>query len=335
MSAPDHVYSVYIKADARPRLAGDHRRRRDRALLLRHPRRLRLVEGRPDRLRLPGRLGRGRRRGPRDRPRPARDDVLPRPLGPGGRGRGPGPDDLGGRAAGRRRLEADRVTSGLVAGTKIAEEFAGGIVYIVSGLKTLRRDGRPDDGPGRGRLRGLGSAITSGMNGEAGPASADPAFVPFLGLHDPDDVPLGIGEECDRRLGRDLGQRHDHLAAARRDLVERRPAVVGVDVERDVARRRRPGPRRSRRSARRPGGTCRSRRGCSCRGSSRRCRCRTSGASAPSLPRDLDVNDLGSHREPPRWPVRRTIRSAFTQTTNGPAAELTATGPRAAPLRDR
>jgi uncharacterized protein YndB with AHSA1/START domain len=34
-------------------------------------------------------------------------------------------------------------TSGLVAGTKIAEEFAGGIVYIVSGLKTLVETGSP------------------------------------------------------------------------------------------------------------------------------------------------------------------------------------------------
>jgi hypothetical protein len=34
-------------------------------------------------------------------------------------------------------------TAGLLAGTKIAEEFSGGIVYIVSGLKTLVETGAP------------------------------------------------------------------------------------------------------------------------------------------------------------------------------------------------
>jgi uncharacterized protein YndB with AHSA1/START domain len=34
-------------------------------------------------------------------------------------------------------------TAGLVAGTKMAEDFAGGIVYIVSGLKTLVETGAP------------------------------------------------------------------------------------------------------------------------------------------------------------------------------------------------
>jgi hypothetical protein len=34
-------------------------------------------------------------------------------------------------------------TSGLVAGSKIAEEFSGGIVYIVSGLKTYVETGAP------------------------------------------------------------------------------------------------------------------------------------------------------------------------------------------------
>ena len=34
-------------------------------------------------------------------------------------------------------------TSGLKAGSKTAEEFAGGMVYIVSGLKTVLETGRP------------------------------------------------------------------------------------------------------------------------------------------------------------------------------------------------
>ena len=128
---------------ARPRLAGHHRGRRNRPLLLRHARGFRLVEGRPDRLRVPGWLGRGRRRGPRDRAGPARRRCRSTPDGIRGRRRRAGPDDLGGRADRRRRLEADRTTSGLVAGSKMAEEFAGGIVYIVSGLKTVIETGEP------------------------------------------------------------------------------------------------------------------------------------------------------------------------------------------------
>ena len=42
----------------------------------------------------------------------------------------------------RRRLEADRHER-TDAGTKSAEEFAGGIVYIVSGLKTFVETGEP------------------------------------------------------------------------------------------------------------------------------------------------------------------------------------------------
>jgi hypothetical protein len=34
-------------------------------------------------------------------------------------------------------------TAGLVAGTKMAADFEGGIVYIVSGLKTLVETGAP------------------------------------------------------------------------------------------------------------------------------------------------------------------------------------------------
>jgi hypothetical protein len=34
-------------------------------------------------------------------------------------------------------------TAGIVAGTKMAEEFSGGIVYIVSGLKTFVETGVP------------------------------------------------------------------------------------------------------------------------------------------------------------------------------------------------
>ncbi len=35
------------------------------------------------------------------------------------------------------------VTSALIPGSKSAEEFAGGIVYIVSGLKTVIETGEP------------------------------------------------------------------------------------------------------------------------------------------------------------------------------------------------
>ena len=37
----------------------------------------------------------------------------------------------------------DITTVGLVPGTKMAEEFSGGIVYIVSGLKTFVETGAP------------------------------------------------------------------------------------------------------------------------------------------------------------------------------------------------
>ena len=144
MSSPDHVYAVYIKAapDRVWRAITDGVETEQ--LLLRHPRELRLVEGRPDRLRVPRRLGRGRRRGPRDRPGPARDDVVPRPMGSRGRGRGPGPDDLGDRADRRRRARSSpsRPPASSPA-RRWPRSSSGGIVYIVSGLKTFVETGAP------------------------------------------------------------------------------------------------------------------------------------------------------------------------------------------------
>src|SRR5262245_17288061 len=55
------------------------------------------------------------------------------------------------------------------------------------------------------------------------------------GLHDPDDVAFGVGEQGDRRLRGDGGQRHDHATAVALDAVEDALWVVTVNVERDVA----------------------------------------------------------------------------------------------------
>ena len=129
-------------------------------------------------------------------------------------------------------------------------------------------------------------------------------------LHDPDDVTLGVGEERDRGLRRDLGERHDHLAPARGDLVEHGLRVVRVDVERHMARAAVGRWRRCRRSGRRPGGTCRSRPDCSCPGSTRTRPCRTSGALSV-LAGDFDMNDCRPHGTPPAHLGGRPIRSAL------------------------
>src|ERR1051326_5657364 len=60
-------------------------------------------------------------------------------------------------------------------------------------------------------------------------------------LHQADDVALRVGEKGDGRLRRDLGQRHQHLAAELLDLVERGLRVLGVDVEGDPTLRTRLG----------------------------------------------------------------------------------------------
>src|SRR4051794_28281786 len=64
---------------------------------------------------------------------------------------------------------------------------------------------------------------------------ARPSNKPLSGSHDPDDVTLRIGEKRDRRLGGDLRERHDHPPTARRSLVEDVLRIVGVHVERHVA----------------------------------------------------------------------------------------------------
>ncbi len=56
-------------------------------------------------------------------------------------------------------------------------------------------------------------------------------------LHQADDVTLRVREQRDRRLRRDLGQRHEHPAAKRLDLGEGGLRVAGVDVERHSAGR--------------------------------------------------------------------------------------------------
>ena len=59
-------------------------------------------------------------------------------------------------------------TSGLVEGSKMAAEFSGGVVFIVSGLKTYVETGAADVRTGRGRLSKIERA-------GSGPL-ADPAF---------------------------------------------------------------------------------------------------------------------------------------------------------------
>ena len=62
--------------------------------------------------------------------------------------------------------------------------------------------------------------------------SRPPRPAPRDGLHEADDVSLRIGEQGDRRLRRDLGERHEHSAAALFDSLQRRGRVIGVHVER-------------------------------------------------------------------------------------------------------
>src|SRR4029077_14482559 len=66
----------------------------------------------------------------------------------------------------------------------------------------------------------------------AGPNAARPPKArAILDLHDADDVPLRVREQSDGRLGRDLGQRQQDLAAAGLDLVQCLLRIVGVNVE--------------------------------------------------------------------------------------------------------
>ena len=133
---------IYIKAPPDRVWQRDHRRRRHRPLLLRHAGRVRLDGRLPADLRLSGRLARRRRRRRSSSSPAGARDVLPSALGSGDRRRGPDPDDLAGRAGRGGRVEAhghERARPN----SKSAESFAGGIVYIVSGLKTLIETGEP------------------------------------------------------------------------------------------------------------------------------------------------------------------------------------------------
>ena len=129
---------------ARPRLAGDHRRRRHRPLLLRDAGRVRLGDGLAADLYL-SRTAASRPTGRcwTSSPGESVDDVVPPALEPGDRCRGSGPDDLGRRADPRTAASKLTVTSALVPGSTIEGEFSGGVVYIVSGLKTFVETGEP------------------------------------------------------------------------------------------------------------------------------------------------------------------------------------------------
>ena len=98
MEPVDHVYSVYIKASPdrvwRAITDGDDTARYYFGTRVASS----WESGRQDHVRLPGWLDRRRRRGARDRARPARRHVVPPALVARDRGRGPRPDDLGDRA---------------------------------------------------------------------------------------------------------------------------------------------------------------------------------------------------------------------------------------------
>ena len=79
----------------------------------------------------------------RDRPGAERRDVVPSALGPGHRARRAHPDDLGGRGGPAAGLTKLTVTSALTPGSRTEGEFSGGVVYIVSGLKTALETGEP------------------------------------------------------------------------------------------------------------------------------------------------------------------------------------------------
>ena len=137
-----HLFDLH-QGLAGPRLAGHHRRRRHRPLLL-GTRVASDWHGRlAARLRLSGRLARRRRRSSSRSSPASHRDVVPPALGPGDRRRGPDPDDLARRAGRGRAARSSRSPARSRPSSKSAESFAGGIVYIVSGLKTLLETGEP------------------------------------------------------------------------------------------------------------------------------------------------------------------------------------------------
>ena len=143
MDTFDHIYTVYIKASPervwRAITDGDE----TDPLLLRHARRVRLARRLAARLRLSRRLASPpTARSLEIEPGRRVDMTFHAALGPRDRSRGPGPDDLGRSSRRGRRLEAHRHEA-LIAGSRTAESFAGGVVYIVSGLKTLLETGEP------------------------------------------------------------------------------------------------------------------------------------------------------------------------------------------------
>ena len=142
MDRIDHVYSIYIKATPervwRAITDGDDTLRYYYGTRVSSDWHARLDAD----LRLPRRLARRRRRGPGDRPGSLGGDVVPAALGPRHRGRRAGPHGLAGRGTddGGSRLT---VTSALIPGSKTEADFSGGVVYIVSGLKTFLETGAP------------------------------------------------------------------------------------------------------------------------------------------------------------------------------------------------
>ena len=143
MDTIDHVYSIYIKASPdrvwRAITDGDE--------TVRYYYGTRVTSdwtvGRPLRYDLRRRDASRPTGGPRDRAAatPVVMSFHPR-WARGDRGRRSGPHDLAGRADRGRRLEADRHERAQT-GSKSAEAFAGGIVFIVSGLKTFLETGQP------------------------------------------------------------------------------------------------------------------------------------------------------------------------------------------------
>src|SRR5438105_3764316 len=68
-----------------------------------------------------------------------------------------------------------------------------------------------------------------------GREGAGPPSWSWEGLHQPDDVSLGIGEESDGGARRDLGEGHQDPPAELLDLLQRGRGVVRLDVERDTS----------------------------------------------------------------------------------------------------
>ena len=163
MDTFDHVYSVYIKAPPdrvwRAITDGDETVRYYYGTRVASD----WAAGLAADLRVSRRLARRRREVARDRAGPPVVDVLPPALGPRDRGRRAGPDDLAGRAGRGGWLEAhrhERARAGLEVGRG---EFAGGIVYIVSGLKTLVETGEPLASADVAGLWGPGRACGPGL----------------------------------------------------------------------------------------------------------------------------------------------------------------------------